>query len=73
MLHKLYSKTSQKDINAMLKLYTALLIVSVILIVVMNGLSYFFLSGDLQLKPSIGLLIVIAWSGINVDYLKKIK
>jgi FtsH-binding integral membrane protein len=73
MHHKLYSKTSQKDINAMLKLYTALLIVSVILIVVMNGLSYFFLSSDLQLKPSIGLLIVIAWSGINVDYLKKIK
>ncbi|WP_033408166.1 hypothetical protein [Psychroflexus tropicus] len=73
MLNKLYSKTSQKDLNAMLKLYTALIIVSAVLVLVMNSLSYLFLSCDSQLKPSIGLLLVIAWSAINVDYLKKYK
>jgi hypothetical protein len=73
MQNKLYSKKSQKDLNAMLKLYTAMLIVSVVLVLALNTLSYFFLSGDLQLKPSIGLLLVIVWSAINVDYLKKMK
>lgn len=70
MLDKLYSNKSEKDLKAMLNLYRALLIVAVSLLIVFNGLSY-FLSGKFHFGPTILLIVVIFWSALNNDYLKK--
>ena len=70
MLDKFYSAKSEKDLKSLQKLYTALLIVAVSLLIVFNGISY-FLSGNFHLIPSILFIIIIFWSALNIDYLKK--
>ena len=70
MLDKIYASKSAKDLKFLHKLYTALLIVSVSLLLILNGISY-LLSSNFQKNPSILLLIVLFWSALNVDYLKK--
>ncbi len=72
MLDKIYSNKSEKDLKQTLKIYTALLIVSVSLLIVLNVLSYFFLSGNFHLEPSILIVVIIFWSALNIDFLKKI-
>lgn len=69
MLDKLYSNRSKKDLKSTKNLYTALVIVGVSLLIVLNGTSY-FLSGNFHLIPSILFIIIIFWSAFNVDYLK---
>ena len=70
MLEKLYGNKTEKELIFFRKLYTALLIVVVSLLVVFNGISY-FLWGNFHLIPSIVFIIVLFWSALNVDYLKK--
>jgi magnesium-transporting ATPase (P-type) len=70
MLDKIYSSKSEKDLKSLQKLYTALLIVAVSLLIIFNLISY-FLSGNFHLFPSILFVIIIFWSALNVDYLKK--
>lgn len=70
MLEKLYENNTEKQLKFLQKLYTALLIVVAILLVVFNGISY-FLWGNFHLIPSIIFIIVLFWSALNVDYLKK--
>ena len=70
MLDKFYFAKSEKDLKSLQKLYTALLIVAVSLLIVFNGISY-FLSGNFHLIPSILFIIIIFWSALNIDYLKK--
>ena len=70
MLDKIYSTKSEKDLKSLQKLYTALLIVAVSLLIIFNLISY-FLSGNFHLFPSILFVIIIFWSALNVDYLKK--
>ena len=70
MLEKLYGNKTEKELIFFLKLYTALLIVVASLLVVFNGISY-FLWGNFHLIPSIVFIIVLFWSALNVDYLKK--
>ena len=70
MLEKLYRNNTEKELKLLQKLYTALLIVVVSLLVIFNGISY-FLWGNFHLIPSITFIIVLFWSALNVDYLKK--
>ena len=70
MLDKFYSAKSEKDLKSLQKLYTALLIVAISLLIVFNGISY-FLSGKFHLIPSILFIIIMFWSALNIDYLKK--
>ena len=70
MFDKIYSSKSEKDLKSLQKLYTALLIVAVSLLIIFNLISY-FLSGNFHLFPSILFVIIIFWSALNVDYLKK--
>ncbi|VXB74661.1 conserved hypothetical protein [Flavobacterium sp. 9R] len=70
MLEKLYGNKTEKELFFFRKLYTALLIVVASLLVVFNGISY-FLWGNFHLIPSIIFIIVLFWSALNVDYLKK--
>ena len=70
MLDKIYSTKSEKDLKSLQKLYTALLIVAVSLLIIFNLISY-FLSGNFHLFPSILFVIIIFWSALNVNYLKK--
>jgi hypothetical protein len=69
VLEKLYSNKSEKDLQYLLKIYTALLIVTIGLLIYF--LSYFFLSGNIHFMPSIAGIIVLFWSAYNVNYLKK--
>lgn len=71
MLDKMYSDKPEKDLRYILKIYSALLIVSVGLLIVLNGLSYFLLSGNFHLELSIIFFVMICWSAFNVDYLKR--
>jgi archaellum biogenesis protein FlaJ (TadC family) len=70
MLDKFYSTKSAKDLKSLQKLYTALLIVAVSLLIIFNVISY-FLSSNFQKIPSILFIIIIFWSALNVVYLKK--
>ena len=70
MLEKLYRNKTEKELFFFRKLYTALLIMVASLLVVFNGISY-FLWGNFHLIPSIVFIIVLFWSALNVDYLKK--
>ena len=70
MLEKLCGNKTEKELFFFRKLYTALLIVVASLLVVFNGISY-FLWGNFHLIPSIVFIIVLFWSALNVDYLKK--
>lgn len=70
MLEKLYRNNTEKELKFLQKLYTTLLIVVVSLLVIFNGISY-FLWGNFHLIPSIIFIIVLFWSALNVDYLKK--
>lgn len=70
MFQKLYENNTEKELIFFRKLYTALLIVVVSLLVVFNGISY-FLWGNFHLIPSIIFIILLFWSALNVDYLKK--
>ncbi len=70
MFQKLYENNTEKELFFFRKLYTALLIVVVSFLVVFNGISY-FLWGNFHLIPSIIFIIVLFWSALNVDYLKK--
>lgn len=70
MFEKLYENNTEKELIFFRKLYTALLIVVVSLLVVFNGIRY-FLWGNFHLIPSIIFIILLFWSALNVDYLKK--
>jgi uncharacterized membrane protein len=70
MFEKLYENNTEKELIFFRKLYTALLIVVVSLLVVFNGISY-FLWDNFHLIPSIIFIILLFWSALNVDYLKK--
>lgn len=70
MLDKIYTNKSEKDLKFSLKIYIALLVVAVGLILILNGFSYFLLSGNFHLGPSILLLVIVFWSAFNIDYLK---
>ena len=70
MLDKFYSNKSEKDLKSLQKLYTALLIVAVSFLIVFNGISY-LLTANFHLIPSILIIIIIFWSALNIDYLKK--
>lgn len=70
MLEKLYGNNTEKELKLLQKLYTALLIVVVSLLVVFNGISY-FLWGNFHLNRSIIFIIVLFWCALNIDYLKK--
>lgn len=70
MLDKFYSTKSAKDLKSLQKLYTALLIVAISLLIIFNVISY-FLSSNFQKIPSILFIIIIFWSALKVDYLKK--
>lgn len=70
MLDKFYSNKSEKELKSLLKLYSGLLIVAITLLIVFNGLSY-FLSGNFHLVPSVLFIVIIFWSVLNIDYLKK--
>ena len=69
MLDKLYSTKSERDLKFFQKIYTALLIVAISLLIFFNGISY-FTSGNFHLIPSILFIVIIFWSALNVDYLK---
>ncbi len=73
MLNKFYSNKSEKDLKYFLKIYTSLLIVAIALLILTNALSYFFLSTNFQIGPSIGFAVVIFWSALNIDFLKEKK
>lgn len=70
MFEKLYENNTEKELNFFRKLYTALLIVVVSLLIIFNAISY-FLWGNFHLIPSIIFIILLFWSALNVDYLKK--
>jgi hypothetical protein len=70
MFQKLYENNTEKELIFFRKLYTALLIVVVSLLIIFTGISY-FLWGNFHLIPSIIFIILLFWSALNVDYLKK--
>ncbi len=69
MLEKFYAGKTEKELKSMLNLYSALLILSIVLPILFNLVSY-YINGKTYLKVSIIFILLIIWSFINVEYLK---
>ena len=69
MLEKLYSKSTEKDLKSALKIYTGILIGSLIIPVLGNAISY-FLNGKIYLEYLIIFIVLALWSLFNVEYIK---
>jgi hypothetical protein len=70
MLKELYLNKTDKELKSFLNLYSGLLISTIIIPIILTIISY-FLSGKIQFSYIIPIVIVMIWSVINVDYLKK--
>ena len=71
MPEKLYAGKTEKELKSTLNLYSAILILSIILPILFNLVSY-YISGKMYLKASIIFILLIFWSLLNIDYLKNI-
>jgi len=69
MLKELYSNKTDKQLKSILNLYSALLIVSVVLPIIFTIVSY-LLNEKIHFINIIIFIIIIIWSLINVDFLK---
>jgi membrane protein YdbS with pleckstrin-like domain len=69
MLKEMYLNKTDKELKNMLNLYSALLISTIIIPIILTTISY-FLSGKIQFSYIIPFVIVMVWSVINVVYLK---
>lgn len=72
MLEKIYGNKTESELKFVLKIYTALLIVSLLLPILFN-LIFFYINGKTNFKVSIVFILIFIWSLLNVDYLKKRK
>ena len=70
MLKNIFKNKTDEQLKSLLKIYTALFIVSIILPIVFSAVSY-FLNGKFHFFNLIIFLIIIFWSIINIDFLKK--
>jgi hypothetical protein len=65
MLKEFYSNDTDKELKNRLKWYSALLISTIILPIILTTISY-FLSGKIQFSYIIPFVIVMVWSVIKV-------
>jgi len=70
MLKEIYSNKTDKQLKSVLNLYTALLIVSVVMPIIFTTVSY-YLNGKIHFTNIVIFIIIIIWSLINIDFLKK--
>jgi FtsH-binding integral membrane protein len=69
MLKEFYSNNTDKELKNMLKWYSALLISTIVMPIILTTISY-FLSGKIQFSYIIPFVIVMIWSVIIVVYLE---
>ena len=70
MLKELYLNKTDKELKYMLSIYSAILISTIIMPIILTTISY-FLSGKIQFSYILPIVIAMIWSVINIDYLKK--
>jgi hypothetical protein len=70
MLQKLYSSKTEKELNSLMNIYVAILIISIVLPIVFSTITY-FINGKIYLTRFKLLIIIMIWSLYNVNYLKK--
>lgn len=70
MLAKLYSKKSEKELKTLFNIYVALIIVSFIAPILFSILGY-VMNGEVHLSYALPFVVVLIWSVLNVDYLRK--
>lgn len=70
MLERFYSNKTEKDLRKMFNIYSALLILSLIIPILLSIIAY-FMNGKVSLSFLFPFVIVLIWSSLNVDYLKK--
>ena len=71
MLDKIYKNSSEKGLKQALVVYGGLVISAIILPIVFLAIEY-YLNGKIYFsKTVIIFLIIVLWSLINIDYLKK--
>lgn len=70
MLEKIYSNKSEKEIRTLYVIYIALLIVSIIMPILLSIFG-FYLTGNTHLSNFWPFIVILFWSSLNVDYLKK--
>jgi FtsH-binding integral membrane protein len=69
MLEKLYARKTDKDLKFLLNLYYALLIVSIVMTILFNALSY-YINVKIHLSISKVFIVIMIWSLFNINYLK---
>lgn len=69
MLEKLYADKTEKQLSSALRLYAALLIVSIVLPILFVAFGY-YATGKINFGQSAIFLVIIFWSSLNVSYLK---
>ena len=71
MLQKLYSSKTEKELNSLMNIYVAILIISIVLPIVFSTITY-FINGKIYLtRFKLLIIIIMIWSLYNVNYLKK--
>ena len=69
MLEKFYAGKTEKELKSYLNVYSALLILSIVMPILFNAIS-FYINGTTHLKASLIFVLIFIWSVINFDYLK---
>lgn len=70
MLAKLYASKTDKELKTLLHIYTAVIIVCIVLPLLFIAIGY-FLHGKIEVTSFKLLIVVIPWSAYNADYLNK--
>ena len=70
MLDKLYTNKSEKELKTLFNLYAGLLIVSIVIPILFSVFGY-VVNGKINLSYLLPFVVILLWSSLNVDYLKK--